>query len=148
MRPPYHYYHMPPARPNFSQRPPQFGYQPVPGAGRGPAPFPPGMPGFQHPKGSPKLDSILETANRFLATAQSFQPYIQQAAPMIKNLPALWKLYKGFQSIPSQNQGGNEGLERQRDNSDIRFDSAPRQQYTTKPSLPKIYQPPFDYDNF
>lgn len=152
MRPPYNYYHMPPGRFNYAPIPPQYGFRPGPGPGSipGRGQFPPGInPGFQQPKGAPKLDSILETANRFLATAQSFQPYIQQAAPMIRNLPALWKLYKGFQSVPSQNEGGNPGLSRQSTPSvNSSFDSLPKQQYSTKPSLPKIYQPPFDYDNF
>lgn len=152
MRPPYNYYQMPPVRPNYVPSPPQYGFRPGPGMGPGPGPglFPPGMnPGFQSPKGAPKLDSILETANRFLATAQSFQPYIQQAAPMIRNLPALWRLYRGFQSVPSQNEGGNLGLRSQSAGSqNTSFDSQPAQRYSTKPSLPKIYQPPFDYDNF
>ena len=43
----------------------------------------------------------MQTANRFLNTAQQFAPVVQQFAPMMQNLPAMWKLYKGFQSIPS-----------------------------------------------
>ena len=37
----------------------------------------------------------------FLNTAQQFAPVVQQFAPMVQNLPAMWRLYKGFQSLPS-----------------------------------------------
>ena len=43
----------------------------------------------------------MQTANQFLNTAQQFAPVVQQFAPMIQNLPAMWRLYKGFQSLPS-----------------------------------------------
>ncbi|MFC5557690.1 VrrA/YqfQ family protein [Ureibacillus thermophilus] len=127
MRPPHYPYQMPPGRPNyFAPRPPQYGFRP--------GPYPPPMPpGFQAPKGTAKIDSILETANRFLATAQSFQPYIQQAAPMLRNLPALWKLYKGFQGIPSPGSPLNEEKRK-----------PSRTSNESKPSMPKIYQPPYD----
>ncbi|WP_107935466.1 VrrA/YqfQ family protein [Ureibacillus chungkukjangi] len=101
---------MPPGRPfnqfqgprgNFGGRPPRFpqpGMMPPPG--RGPAPGPGMGPGIGPGGGSPKLQSFMDTANRFLATAQGFQPLIQQATPMFRNLPALWRLYKGFQGLP------------------------------------------------
>lgn len=148
MRPPHFYSNMPPFPPNqFVPRPPQYGYRPGPF----PQATPPRTPNFQQPpKAAPRLDSILETANRFLATAQSFQPYIQQAAPMIRNLPALWKLYRGFQSVPSQGQGVEQeiSLENSRPTTNVRSESTPKQSYSPKPSLPKIYQPPFDFDDF
>ncbi|MEJ9280741.1 MULTISPECIES: VrrA/YqfQ family protein [Ureibacillus] len=146
MRPHHFPNQMPPGRPNFyAPRPPQYGFRP--------GPYPPPMPpGFQPPKGTARLDSILETANRFLATAQSFQPYIQQAAPMLRNLPALWKLYKGFQGLPTQTQGkqSNEEGKRQISHSNYsrqerRNEKNLKQEEISRPSIPKIYQPPFDY---
>jgi len=140
MRPHHFPYQMPPGRPNhFIPSPPQFGYRP--------GPFPPQMPpGFAPPKGTARLDSLLETANRFLATAQSFQPYIQQAAPMLRNLPALWKLYKGFQGIPSQGGPGNErGRNQPPSGQSNQNGRSQRPSYETRPSVPKIYQPPFDH---
>lgn len=107
MRPQSFRHQMPPGRPfnqfqgprnNFGARPPRFaqhGMMPPPGQ-YGPMPG----PGLA-PKGTtPKLESFMDTANRFLATAQSFSPIVQQASPMFRNLPALWKLYKGFQGLP------------------------------------------------
>lgn len=101
----HNFYYQMPNRP-FPQfrgpsRMPNYGYQQAP---RG---FRPGMappippPGPTGPKGAmPKLESFMETANRFLSTAQSFQPYIAQATPLFRNLPALWRIYKGFKSAP------------------------------------------------
>ena len=118
---------MPPGRPfnqfqgprgNFGGRPPRFpqpGMMPPPG--RGPAPGP-GIPGIGPGGGaSPKLQSFMDTANRFLATAQSFQPLMQQATPMFRNLPALWKLYKGFQGLP-KTEGPDEHGQREPFNLD------------------------------
>ncbi len=48
----------------------------------------------------------MQTANRFLNTAQQYAPLVQQIAPMFQNLPAMWRLYKGFQSLPTQGAGG------------------------------------------
>ncbi|MDN4493248.1 VrrA/YqfQ family protein [Ureibacillus aquaedulcis] len=88
-------------RGNYGARPPRFpfpqpGMQPPPIQGQGPAP---GL-GIGTGGATPRLQSIMDTANRFLATAQSFQPLVQQATPMFRNLPALWRLYKGFQGLP------------------------------------------------
>ena len=121
MRPQSFHNQMPPGRPfnqfqgprgNFGGRPPRFpqpGMMPPPG--RGPAPGP-GIPGIGPGGASPKLQSFMDTANRFLATAQSFQPLVQQATPMFRNLPALWRIYKGFQGLP-KTEGPNEHDQRE-----------------------------------
>ncbi|QCR32905.1 VrrA/YqfQ family protein [Lysinibacillus sp. SGAir0095] len=110
MRPQSFYNQMPPSRPfnqfqgprgNFATRPPRFpqpGMMPPPG--RGPAPVPIPGAGLGTGGATPKLQTFMDTANRFLSTAQSFQPFVQQATPMFRNLPALWRLYKGFQGLP------------------------------------------------
>lgn len=150
--------HMPPG--NF-QHFPNF---PYPRFQPGSSPFPPNMmrgmrpPGVgagftQAAKSTAKLDTILETANRFLTTAQSFQPYIQQAAPMLRNLPAIWKLYKGFQSAPAQG-GENRQELRVRDTRQrpepvqSNFPERERQNgYSQqRASLPRIYQPPYEFE--
>ncbi len=89
--------------------PPQMGQrqaprQPFP---NGPMNNPFGGPGpGQNPQQSPsKMDTYMQTANRFLNTAQQFAPVVQQFAPMIQNLPAMWRLYKGFQSSPQLTEG-------------------------------------------
>lgn len=108
---------LPPSRPfnqfqgprgNFGAIPPRYpqpGFLPPPG--RGPAP----LPGIGTGGSTPKLQSFMDTANRFLATAQSFQPLVQQATPMFRNLPALWRLYKGFQGLPKASDSKDDDLE-------------------------------------
>ncbi|WML45332.1 VrrA/YqfQ family protein [Neobacillus sp. PS3-40] len=42
------------------------------------------------------LSSILNNTQQVLRTAQSIGPMIQQYGPIVKNLPAMWKLYRGL----------------------------------------------------
>ncbi|RHW38553.1 hypothetical protein D1B33_06665 [Lysinibacillus yapensis] len=95
--------HMQGPRNNFGPRPARFmqpGMMQPPGYGPGPMQG----PGFAQKGVAPKLESFMDTANRFLATAQSFTPIVQQATPMFRNLPVLWKLYKGFQGLPKNSE--------------------------------------------
>ncbi|SOC20934.1 YqfQ-like protein [Ureibacillus xyleni] len=161
--------------PNFGYRPPghfQPGMMPPPGF------QPRSGPGFQQgfqqgpqqpPSQSPKLDSFMNTANKWLATAQSFQPLIQQATPMLQNLPALWKLYKGFQSTPKNTEEEifddelddepyyepePEKPKRRRERPSQRVRSEQTEQkhkpkpkpITSQPSMPRIFQPPYHFD--
>lgn len=155
MRQPHFYSNMPPQPPynNFPNQMPNFGYQ-------APPPYPRMMPpqGFPGPNPTPRFDSFMEAASKFISAYQSFQPLIAQATPMIRNLPALWKLYKGFQSVPSaqrrdekkeqfnfqrreENSFPRENIER----SYTKRESNPRNENKNGVSLPRIYQPPFHY---
>ncbi|MFC7684660.1 VrrA/YqfQ family protein [Ureibacillus sp. GCM10028918] len=200
---------MPPSRPfnqfqgprgSFGARPPQFPQQGMfPPPGRGPAPGPvPGL-GIGAGGSTPKLQTFMDTANRFLATAQSFQPLVQQATPMFRNLPALWRLYKGFQGLPKNSDSKepnpreqfdfDESLEspemfkrperaareerperpavperfagpakparstRKDRNEEYDFSESPAfnegvrpKKITTRPSVPRIFQPPYHFD--
>ena len=75
------------------------------------------------PKGTNKIESFMETCNRFLATAQGFQPYIAQATPLIRNLPALWRLYRGFSS-GNKGKGDDHGLDHDDESSQYNLDSS------------------------
>ncbi|WP_347789424.1 VrrA/YqfQ family protein [Solibacillus sp. CAU 1738] len=106
----------------------------------------------------PKLDSILQTANSFMNNAQKFTPYVQQAAPMFKNLPALWRMYRGFSNsssdesstIPTKRESRNirdsSNFDERSESDNIRGrkKTEKRVDLTPKPSVPRIYQPPFD----
>lgn len=72
-------------------------------------------------QGQPGAGSVLkslgnpDTINTFLAntqnvinTAQKFGPLIEQYGPLIKNLPSMWKLYRGIKSSDSQSEVENE----------------------------------------
>lgn len=56
------------------------------------------MPSMQEPS---KIGSFLQQANSLFNSAKTYTPYIQQAMPMVKNIPSLLKLYKGFQGLPA-----------------------------------------------
>lgn len=47
------------------------------------------------------LSGFLNNTQQVLKTAQSIGPMIQQYGPLVKNLPAMWKLYKGLKDAPS-----------------------------------------------
>lgn len=118
----------PQQQPNFTQPPRR---QPFQGSPMG-NPFGSSTPGqFQN---TSKMEMYMQTANRFLNTAQQFAPLVQQIAPMFQNLPAMWRLYKGFQSLPST--GGTAGTTASRATSA----SAPIPQPGA--SNPRIFQPP------
>lgn len=157
MRQPPFYSHIPPQQPynHFPNQMPNFGYQ-------APPPYqrmmpPQGRFSGPGPRPAPRFESFMETANKFLSTYQSFQPLIAQATPLFKNLPALWKLYKGFQSVPStpRNDRKNrfntpsprreEHSYRHENMENRTYQTREYHQHTQKPgvSLPRIYQPPF-----
>lgn len=102
------------------------------------------------PQGLSKMDGYMQTANRFLNTAQQYAPVVQQFAPMMRNLPAMWKLYKGFQAMPpvgdapSTATAATAGLSNPR----IQASSAPVPSRapipsppSSRPSVPRIFQP-------
>jgi YqfQ-like protein len=47
------------------------------------------------------LSGILNNTQQVIKTAQTIGPMIQQYGPIVKNLPMMWKLYKGFKDLPS-----------------------------------------------
>ncbi|MFD1705425.1 VrrA/YqfQ family protein [Siminovitchia sediminis] len=42
------------------------------------------------------IQSFLNNTQQVIKTAQQIGPMVQQYGPLVKNLPAMWKLYKGF----------------------------------------------------
>lgn len=183
MRPPYYFQpqammNQMPAAPRFPMYAPYMMRGPAPGAGQFPGagsfsgagqfmnqmPIPPqapilgagaGIPGAGAGN-VPKLEGFLSGANSLFNNAQKFTPYIQQAAPMFKNLPALWRLYKGFKdtsdplesstvSMPQEQERPRERMrERMNPRGNRREQEPVEEKITTKPSLPKIFQPPFE----
>ena len=74
-----------------------------------------------------KIESFMETCNRLLATAQGFQPYITQATPLLRNLPAIWRLYKGFSS-----KGEDKGDDYEHEASELNLDDSSSFEYVYK----------------
>ena len=103
------------------------------------------MPPVQEPS---KIGSFLQQANSLFNSAKTYTPYIQQAMPMVKNIPSLLKLYKGFQGLPSTgggaaaaNRTGSESKSATGSNRSAR-QSASFSPPEPLPSKPRIFQPP------
>lgn len=117
--------------------------QPLPPPGQSPQfqmptqSFEGNVPNQPQEQGPSKVDAYMQTANQFLNTAQQFAPVAQQFAPMLRNLPAMWRLYKGFQSIPSAG-----GAASQAASSATRAATAAAVPTNPMPSVPRIFQPP------
>ncbi|MEX3745056.1 VrrA/YqfQ family protein [Lysinibacillus xylanilyticus] len=97
-----------------------------------------------------KIGSFLQNANNIFNTAKTYTPYIQQAMPMVKNIPSLLKLYKGFQGLPSVGTKAGAGTtEAAASNGagSTKSRSASQQNASFTPpdplpSKPRIFQPP------
>ncbi|WP_347722688.1 VrrA/YqfQ family protein [Lysinibacillus capsici] len=92
-----------------------------------------------------KVGSFLQQANSLFNTAKTYTPYIQQAMPMVKNIPSLLKLYKGFQGLPSAGGGATEAAGSDSKAAGSRRSSRQSASFTPPeplPSKPRIFQPP------
>ncbi|MGM9944611.1 MAG: VrrA/YqfQ family protein [Lysinibacillus sp.] len=90
-----------------------------------------------------RIEQFLQSTGQFMKTAQTYAPYVQQAVPMFKNIPALFRLYKGFQNAPDANRKSTSSKSSAKSDTFSKPDKQPKRSadYSTKPSLPKIYQP-------
>lgn len=50
------------------------------------------------------INGFLTNTQKVLNTAQQIGPMVQQYGPMVRNLPAMWKLYKGFKDSGSDTE--------------------------------------------
>ncbi|MEH6994492.1 VrrA/YqfQ family protein [Neobacillus drentensis] len=50
------------------------------------------------------LTGFLNNTQQVLNSVQSITPMIQQYGPLVKNIPMMWKLYKGFKDLPTEEQ--------------------------------------------
>lgn len=53
------------------------------------------------------LSSMLNNTQRVLAAAESFGPLVQQYGSVVKNIPAMWKLFQGTKDNDSINSDSN-----------------------------------------
>ena len=90
-----------------------------------------------------RIDQFLQSTGQFMKTAQTYAPYVQQAVPMFKNIPALFRLYKGFQNTPATDRKATPSKSSAKPDTFSKSAKQPKRSadYSTKPSLPKIYQP-------
>lgn len=57
------------------------------------------------------IAGFLQNTQKVLNTAQQIGPIVQQYGPLVKNLPAMWRLYKGLKDSPSSEEESNEEIE-------------------------------------
>ncbi|WNS74323.1 VrrA/YqfQ family protein [Bacillus sp. DTU_2020_1000418_1_SI_GHA_SEK_038] len=50
------------------------------------------------------ITGFLENTQKVLNTAQQFGPMIQQYGPIVKNIPAMWKLYRGLKNSTDETE--------------------------------------------
>ncbi|MCL1695893.1 MULTISPECIES: YqfQ family protein [unclassified Lysinibacillus] len=107
------------------------------------------MPSMQEPS---KIGSFLQQANNLFNSAKTYTPYIQQAMPMVKNIPSLLKLYKGFQGLPAAGAAAGAGAVAAEAAASEGAGSTKRRKTSRQngsftpadplPSKPRIFQPP------
>ncbi len=50
------------------------------------------------------ISGLLNNTQQIIRTAQTIGPMIQQYGPIVKNLPAMWKLYRGLKSATADTE--------------------------------------------
>ncbi|WP_075982327.1 VrrA/YqfQ family protein [Bacillus massilinigeriensis] len=57
------------------------------------------------------ITGFLQNTQKVLSAAQQIGPMVQQYGPLVKNLPAMWRLYKGLKDAPSGEEESNQDVE-------------------------------------
>lgn len=101
-------------------------------------------PAAQGLAGGDKIQAFLSNTQSVLNTAQKFGPVIEQYGPMVKNLPAMWKLYKGMKNLPDTETDQTAPTVHQTASSEEAVQELPKTSKETRPkrpgpSLPKMY---------
>ncbi len=101
------------------------------------------------------LTGFLNNTQQVLKTAQSIGPMIQQYGPIVKNLPMMWKLYKGFKDLPTEARSEDEKNNPIMEEQSVPLEEEPKRKPKRKknlenepvaarkqhngPSIPKLY---------
>lgn len=57
------------------------------------------------------INGFLSNTQKFLNTAGQFGPMVQQYGPMVKNIPSMWKLYRGLKNLPDADTNEEKAVE-------------------------------------
>jgi hypothetical protein len=104
------------------------------------------------------LTGFLNNTQKVLNTAQSIGPMIQQYGPIVKNLPMMWKLYKGFKDLPTEEKSEKDkteipvtgeqtvpievepkGRQKRKKNTENESETIEPRRRHNGPSIPKLY---------
>jgi hypothetical protein len=61
------------------------------------------------------LNGFLTNTQKMLSTAQQFGPMIQQYGPIVRNLPSMWKLYRGLKDLPDADEQTSDSSNKESD---------------------------------
>ena len=97
------------------------------------------------------INSFLTNTQKVLNTAQQVGPLVNQYGPIVKNIPMMWKLYRGLKDAPEFNKNKDDSkaspTEEQKDHTSIhskhidsdKTDSDPETKNKPSQSIPKLY---------
>jgi hypothetical protein len=99
------------------------------------------------------LTGFLNNTQQVLNSVQSITPMIQQYGPLVKNIPMMWKLYKGFKDLPTEEQSEEikpdipeesapstkEPMKRSKTKRVVQSESVEEKKRQNGPSVPKLY---------
>ena len=100
------------------------------------------------------LTGFLNNTQQVLNSVQSITPMIQQYGPLVKNIPMMWKLYKGFKDLPTEEQSEEikpdlmaeesasspaEPKKKSKKKRVVQSDTVEEKKRPNGPSVPKLY---------
>lgn len=100
------------------------------------------------------LTGFINNTQQVLNSVQSITPMIQQYGPLVKNIPMMWKLYKGFKDLPTEEQSEEikpdlmaeesdpstiEPKKKTKKKSVVQSESVGEKTRPNGPSVPKLY---------
>jgi len=93
------------------------------------------------------INGFLSNTQKILNTAQQVGPMVQQYGPIVKNLPSLWRLYRGLKDAPEFSNSETSSTDKKTTSINKKdFDSdqeseakAEATNRTPLPSTPKLY---------
>lgn len=65
-----------------------------------------------------KIQSFLTNTQQVLKTAQQIGPMVQQYGPIVKNIPSIWKLYRGLKNNADDKKDTTESTEKTEESKD------------------------------
>lgn len=79
------------------------------------------------------VNGFLSNTQNFLKAAQSVGPMVQQYGPLVRNLPAMWKIYRGFKNADTNDDND----ESKSTEAEAKKKETPKEKSTTKATIKK-----------
>jgi hypothetical protein len=76
------------------------------------------------------LNGLLNNTQTVIKTAQQLGPVIQQYGPLVRNLPSLWRLYKGLNDVTNENEHSESNENESSVSESTQMESSEDQEFT------------------